>query len=123
MPELEGELIPLVMIPRYTTYTGADTFVTAPLEVSAYDTAILSFWTSDLAGDDTTCEAALEESHDAYSWDQIGSPLAGDHPAVVNTRDLTKRWMRMRITLTAGNTDAFVAISCWAVGSLQKRLP
>ena len=31
-----GLYVPLVMIPRFTTYIGQGTYTTAPLDVSAY---------------------------------------------------------------------------------------
>ena len=44
---MAGLYVPLVMIPRYSTYAGpSTTFATVGMDVSDYDKAILSFWRS-----------------------------------------------------------------------------
>ena len=122
-----GELVPLVMVPRYTTYIGASTFATAPMDVSGFDKAVLSFWRGRLAGDaGSTFSAVFEASHDAVAWTSLGSAITTTNTSSIVSRDLIKRWLRLKITLTAvppgsGGSNT-VAITCWAVGSLEVRV-
>ena len=39
---MAGELVPLVLLPRYTTYAGADTFTSIGMDVTPYSKAIVN---------------------------------------------------------------------------------
>lgn len=130
MADQSGSLVPLVMIPRFTTYVGAGDYATAPLDVSAYGQAILTFWRGLLidktvppGGSGATFTAHIEESHDAYEWTPIGSPITADDTSTNEKPVLSKRWFRMRVVLTPRSDDNMAAITCWAVGSLVRRVP
>ncbi len=122
-----GELVPLVMIPRYTGYVAPDVYATVPLNVEDYVSAALTFWRGSLVGSaGASFSATFQESHDAQTWvlctvspsGQIGPNGIGLYKVT-----LKRRWFRMRIALTADVVDNVAAISCWAVGSLQRRIP
>ena len=43
---MAGELVPLVLLPRYSTFSGAHSFTTIGMEVSDYSSAIVNVWRS-----------------------------------------------------------------------------
>lgn len=122
-----GESVPLVMIPRFTSYVGGLTdYTTVPLDVSEFTMAWVTFWRGPLVGDTgngAKFEAWFEVSQDAQTWEK--QPPS---PFVINTPDtwdsysvgFSRRWFRMKVRLTP-DTDDIVAITCWAVGSLERR--
>jgi hypothetical protein len=119
---MAGVLVPLVLIPRYTTYTGANgtSFTTVGMDVSDFEKAILSFWRS--AGVNlASVTIAFEESTDQSNWTGCGGGPFADPGATTETQfqpTLTKRWFRINVTL---NSAANCAVTCWCVGFLQQR--
>lgn len=130
---MAGELVPLVLLPRYTTYAGNDTsgtpyyFTTIALDVTQYQNAIINMWRGKIVGTAGTpaFKVWFQESTDQDSWSFCtGSPggAAGGDPGENNetqyTLELKKRWFRVRIELQNDNN----VVSCWAVGFLEERL-
>lgn len=119
---MAGLLVPLVMLPRYSCYSGATVFTTIPIDVSAYDSIILSAWRGDLVG--TAFKLTVQESTDqstATSWTTVSGISAdsdpGEETEAKYTGTLTKRWLRLKLELT-GTTPV---VTCWALGFLQQR--
>ena len=133
---MAGELVPLVLLPRYTTYAGVPTlpsgttltyFSTIAMDVTQYETAIVNFWRGKIIGTAGTpaFSVAFEESTDQVSWtDCDGSPdgstiaYPDENVEIQYTLTLKKRWFRVIVQL--GNSNNVV--SCWAVGFLEERL-
>lgn len=118
---MAGQLAPVVMIPRYSAYTGADTFTTVPIEVSRYDSMLLSVWRSPLIGTSPTFTITFEQSMDQQTWSTITvSPANTDPGADAETQysgSLTKRWFRVKIVLGGTNPVA----TCYVVGAFVMR--
>jgi hypothetical protein len=128
---MAGELTPLVLLPRYTTYaglpgTGSGTikvayFSTVAMEVPEYQKAIINVWRGKLIGTSASPKFTIEESTDQVSWTTCGGTTAnfdpGENVEAQYTATLTKRWLR--ITVELGNADN--VLSCWAVGFLEQR--
>ena len=119
-----GELVPVVMLPRFTSYVGPGTFATAPLGVEAFSGGEVTFWRGPLVGGAATSPftAYLEESHDALVW-TLAFPTAVTQ---VNRSDscampFTKRWFRVRVVLAA-NASGVVGISLWMAGAFVRRV-
>src|SRR5262245_58772260 len=117
-----GESIPVVMIPRYSSYTGEGSFTTAPLDVSGFAKTNLVFYRSGLLGSGAgspAFHAYFETSHDEITWFS-----EWDTTAVNTTSQLgvsfTRRWFRVRIDLV-GDTQKVCGITCWAIGTLERR--
>ena len=114
---MAGEAVPLVLIPRFTSYVGNNAFTTVPLRVSDYSKAHITFWRGRLLVE--TFSAEFQVSHDAYTWQNALSP-----PTVITSvdacdsysMDLNHRWFRIKIVLSGS------AITCWATGLLVKRV-
>ena len=117
---MAGELVPLVLVPRYTTLVGAGTFTTIGMEVPDYSTAIVNVWRGTIIGTSGTFDAKFEESTDQINWTTCTNGTGGDPGANTEaqyTPSLNKRWFRIKITTTG--TD--VAVTLWAIGFLEMR--
>jgi hypothetical protein len=111
-----GEAVPLVLVPRFSSFAGANTFTTAALRVSDYATANVALWRGPLKTG--TFSAQFEVSHDGQDWDPEGTAITTADDSTERSMTLTKRWLRLKIVLTG---DA--AITCWCTGLLEKRIP
>ena len=121
-----GELVPVVMLPRFTSYLGEGTYTTVPLDVSDYEGASLEFWRGKLRSPASgTFNAYFEEASEPTMpndrWTQLASYSTADASVLVPLV-FTKKFFRIRIELTDA-TNHGVGITCWAAGSLQKRIP
>jgi len=117
---MAGELVPLVMLPRYTTYAGDSTFTTVAMDVTDYQKAILNVWRGKLVGSGPTFDISFEESTDQDSWTVCTNGSGGDPGTETEaqyTPDLNKRWFRVKITLGGSSPIA----TCWAIGFLEMR--
>ena len=119
-----GKAVPLVLIPRYTTYVGESSFTTAPLRVTEYAKAHVTLWRGPLTGSTRggSFTAEFQVSTDGDTWDNAITAIT-----TVNTADnveitLDRRWLRVKITL-AVTTGSDVGITCWASGLLERRIP
>lgn len=125
-----GELAPVVMLPRFTSFVGGGTFTTAPLDVSEFSKVYLEFWRGELAGSQLSPAAAfsaqLEEASDPNppggTWTPLGSAITAVNTYTLEERTLTKRFFRIRIVLDLGN-GGVGAITCWAAGDFERRIP
>ena len=117
-----GNLVPLVVIPRYTTYSGATSFTTIGMDVMEYDTASLNVWRGPLGGTAPGFGITFQESMDQDTWTTCGGTSAGSDPGANTeaqyTATLTKRWFRVLLTLTGTQP----IVTCYAIGFLQERL-
>ena len=121
-----GEIVPVVMLPRFTSYLGEGTYTTVPLDVSEYAGAAIEFWRGKLRSPATgTFAAYFEEASEPWGSDGAWSTL--DDFSTADASDLvevefSKKYFRIRIVLTDSTYHA-VGITCWAAGSLQRRIP
>jgi len=118
---MAGNLTPLVMLPRYTTFAGANTFVTVGMDVTDFEKAILNCWRGALIGSGgPTFAISFEESTDQDTWTTCTNGTASDPGAATEAQyspTLAKRWFRVKVVLTGTNP----AVTCWAVGFLEQR--
>jgi len=118
---MAGELVPLVMLPRYTSFVGAGDFTTIAMEVSDYTAAIVNTWRGALLGSAPTFGITFQESTDQVTWATCSGTSADADPGasteVQYTATLKRRWFRVKVTL--GGTNP--AGSCWAIGFLELR--
>jgi len=119
-----GELVPLVLLPRYSTFAGPSVFMTIAMDVTEYQTAIVNCWRGILNGASTpTVQFTFQESSDQVTWTTCsGTNVSGFDPGQEAEGQaeatLSKRWFRILVALT-GDTPS---ITCWAVGFLEQRL-
>jgi hypothetical protein len=120
---MAGQLTPLVLIPRFTTYCGSEDFTTIGMDVTAYQTVIVNVWRTALLGTVAAIAIYFEESTDQNTWSECaGSPAQPVNPTANQETQysytLSKRWFRMRLALP--NDDN--VMTCYAVGFLEERL-
>lgn len=124
---MAGELVPLVLLPRYTTYagkpgSGTPAFATIAMDVTEYSSAIVNLWRGALVGTAAALKFNLQESTDQLNWTTCQGTTADFAPSenveTQYTAILNKRWFR--ITLELPNADN--VLSCWAVGFLEQRV-
>jgi len=124
---MRGPLVPVGVLPRFTSCVGPGTYETVPLDVQRYENGHFIFWRGPLVGGAALdpFRAWLEESHDAQVW-----TVAGTTPSqpftTANTSGgiavvITKRWFRVRVVLAA-DANGVVAISLWMAGTLDLRV-
>ena len=117
---MAGELVPLVLLPRYTSYVGDSDFTTIAMDVSAYEKALVNCWRGKLTGGTPTFMITFEESTDQESWSTCTNGSGGDPGQETETQyapELKKRWFRAKVTL-GGSSPAG---TCWAIGFLELR--
>ena len=116
-----GEYVPLVLIPRYSSYVGASAFTTIGMEVQDYAKAIVNVWRGNMTGTSPTFGVTFQESTDQLTWTTCAGTTAASDPGAETeaqyTATLTKRWFRVALTLAG--TDP--AASAWALGFLEMR--
>ena len=105
---MQGEMVPVVLVPRSTSWCAGSIYSTAPLDVTAYDRLVVLF---DGASSDPV---AFQESHDSVTWFDLATATS---PTQVRV-DLTRRWLRLHVDLT-GEGDGFAGC---CVGSLRRRI-
>ncbi len=118
-----GELVPLVLLARYTTYAGTGDFLTIAMDVTEYETAIVNVWRGKLVGSTPTIAFLFQESSDQVNWSTCTGGTSfdpGEELEVQKSVTLAKRWFRIKITLGGVNTQTVA--TCWAVGFLEQRL-
>ena len=123
---MAGTLVPLVMLPRYTTLSGASTFTTIAMDVTRYQSANLSAWRGRLFSSPgyafkLTCQESTDPGVEA-SWTTCTGTNAfefdpGEESEGQIVATLTKRWFRVKVELTGSTPQA----TCWAVGFLEDR--
>ncbi|MGQ0614158.1 MAG: hypothetical protein ACT4PV_10520 [Planctomycetaceae bacterium] len=118
---MAGELVPLVLLPRFSTFVGAGDFVTIGMEVSDYTAASVNTWRGAMLGSSPTFGITFEESTDQGTWTTCsGTTASADPGAGLEAQyvpTLKKRWFRVKVTLGGTNPAA----TCWAIGYLEMR--
>jgi len=118
---MAGELVPLVLLPRYTTYAGDTQFTTIAMDVTEFQNAILNCFRGDLIGTAPTIGLTFQESTDQVTWSTCSGTTPAWDPGPTEdqvTAALTKRWFRVIVQL--GGIDNIA--TCWIVGFLEERL-
>ena len=120
---MAGVQTPVVMLPRYSCFSGPDNFMTIAMDVTAYSKATLNTWRSPLCAVGATFAIAFEESTDQVTWSACAvsgtpfpDPTADSETQYVVT--LAKRWFRVKVTLGGAS---YPVATCWCVGFFEER--
>lgn len=117
---MAGERVPVVLVPRFSTYVGSDDFWSLPIDVEAYSSIELTCWRAPLVGTTPMFRIHAMESIDRVGWEHCPGS-SGDDPGADNetlyTWPLSKRWFRLR-TVVGGTNPG---VTWWAQGFLIKR--
>lgn len=108
---MQGEMVPVVLIPRFTSFRAGSDYDTAPLDVTAYDRLVVMVGFSAQTGTDPSF--TFQDSHDGVTWFTLDTVTSS--PTEVRV-DLTRRWLRVYVELSAD------VVTCWCAGSLRRRV-
>jgi len=116
---MAGLNVPIVLIPRFTSYVGGGIYDTLPIPISAYESLVLSFWMNTGVGTAPTLSVSLLESNDLDRWEPcVGTPVTPVPGSEVQmTVTLSKAWFRFLVSLS----PADAGFTVWAQGFLQLR--
>lgn len=111
--------VPVVLIGRFTTFAGASTFATLPVNVVPYEKARIHLWRGKMPATSGFL-LTLQESMDQDSWSTLISGDPGADTEMALDADLTMSWLRATVELTdsGGNHPS---ATCYAVGDLIAR--
>jgi len=116
-----GETVPVILIPRFSSYFGASDLATVPLDVSSFSKGTVTLWRGPLV-DPGTFRLHVETSHDANTWfaEPPGSTGfdPGDDDSEIVGFTCPRRWLRVRVSLTGSQP----AVTCWCAGMLEYRV-
>lgn len=108
----------LILLPRYTTFVGARTYVTPPVHVRDFASADLIAFVGEMIGSTPGIEIQAEESPNLDHWIDNGDPYDTEGETV-GSHTFRMDWLRLRITLSG--TDP--AATLWMVGNFVERAP
>ena len=111
---MEAMVEKVLLLPRYTSFVGAGTRLTQPMNVRAYASAIVTFTFVAGLGAGPTVLISLQESPDLEIWTDVGDTLAHGTP---ESRTFKFEWIRLKLVIS-GTDPAF---TCWCVGDFVLR--
>ena len=123
---MHGMQVPLILVPRFTSYMGARDFISAPIDASRYHAGSLTIWRGALQGTSPEFKLYVQFSSDAHEDNWIDFPLVsplqhwadpGANTAQTYGFGAINRWMRCKVTLSG----TFPEVTCWAAGLLAER--
>ena len=113
---MEPTVDKIILLPRFTSFAGSGTFLTAPMNVRAYHEALIQFdVVATLGTTGPTISACVQESPDLEYWQDIG-------PALTHNDSVPKafrfEWIRLKVTVS-GADPGFTG---WCVGNFVRRM-
>ncbi len=119
---MAGKSVPVVIVPRFTSYMGAMTSLSEPTPIAASAGIGLTLWCGPLhgSGGSLAMVVSIQESNDGETFvDCAGGPWvvpsAGNESFLTATFSMA--WMRF-VVLLNGTTPA---VTCWASGAFELR--
>lgn len=113
----EVEVQKIVLLPRFTSFSGARAFNTAPINVRAFSSALITLWVGNGVGSTPGFSMAVQESPDLKIWTQLVNFIPTPGTEVVQSVEFEKEWLRLVITVTGTNP----AFTVWCVGDFVTR--
>jgi hypothetical protein len=121
---IEGQHVPVVLFPRFTSLVGQALFYGFAIDVSEYAAAELSLWRGlliDPGGGVPTFKFYFQESTDRDSWQACYGTSSGYDPGddteIAASFKFRKRWFRAYVNLQGTNPS----VTCWAQGFFIRR--
>lgn len=111
--------VPLILIPRYTTYLGTMVYPSLAIDVSAFERVRLTGWRGPLVGTGTTFTMQLQDSMDRVTWASLVAPIdpgSGGLGTEIGA-NLTRPWLRVLADVAGANAGA----TCYLDGFLFRR--
>jgi hypothetical protein len=125
---MAGKLVPLVMLPRFSSFAGINEFTTIPVDVTGYSRAILTCWRGPIREPTgATVGFTCQESSDQETWVACAGTNTsfdpGDGVEGVADATLKRRWFRVKLSLSGTGPEHNVHVTGWSVGHLVQREP
>ncbi len=121
---MANEVRKVILLPRYTTLVGAQTFETAPLRVRDFDSADIAWWRGPAieTGGSFSFVVRVQQSPDLTDWFSAGASdvTVGEDSEVTAHYAFKMDWARVPSEITAG-TRAVPSGTCWGVGTFLPR--
>ena len=118
---MEPVVVPIVLIPRFTTFAGLNTnFRTHAIAVTEYESIEVFVWRGDLDDPGWSVTFEVEESMDQQTWTTVLSASPSATTELRATGTLTKSYIRANFTM-AGNSGDFPICTAYATGNLIRR--
>lgn len=113
------EVQKIVLLPRFTTFLGARTFNTAPINVRAFASADISLWVGNAVGTTPTFSLVIQDSPDLKIWTTLTTINPTPGTEAFQLVPFQREWIRLAATLT-GSDPGFTG---WCVGDFATRAP
>lgn len=115
MPDVEK----VILLPRYTSFAGPGTFLSAAINVREFEKVDASFWRGNEIGSLLVLTVILQQSPNLEDWTTLATFITDPDQENVQGADLTMDWLRMLVEIQGGG--ATPALTCWAVANFQRR--
>ena len=116
---LTGALVPIVLIPRFTSYIGPNAGLSSlPVDVSAYASGTIVAWRGPFVGTSPFFSIVIAESEDRVIWTNLATINLTSLTTDQATVTLTRKWLRVTAILTGTS----IAVSSWCTGYLERRV-
>ena len=114
----EVQVRKIVLLPRFTSFAGADTFPTGPINVKQYASAIVTMWFGTPVGTTPAISVDFEESPDLTLWSTLASLTPTPGTELRQSISFGMEWMRVVVQL--GGADP--GYTGWCVGNFVTRV-
>ena len=111
--------VPIILLGRYSTFTGEGTFTTFPVNVMAYQSMELTVWRGEIPAN-TSFQLKVETSMDRVTWDVAALNDPGQDQEQTIPIDIEAAWLRGKVTLAKTGSE-WPEVTCYAVGALVSR--
>ncbi len=118
---MAGKYVPLVVLPRFSTFVGNGIYWTQPIPVAAYYALSLNVWRGAMNGSGAPATSVqFQESNELSSWEATAGTGGGVVPPMVETQYrplLSRAWFRMGVVISGTNPG----VTCYAIGFAELR--
>ena len=111
------EVQKIVLLPRFTTFSGARTFNTAPINVRAFASADISLWVGNGVGTSPGFSLVIQDSPDLKIWSTLSTINPTPGTEAFQMVIFQREWIRLAVTLS-GTDPGFTG---WCVGDFVTR--
>ena len=111
------EVRKIVLLPRFTTFSGQQAFIGAPISVREFASAEIGLWVGNAIGTSPGFTMVVQESPDLEIWNVLSTFTPTPGTELVKSMDFIREWIRITVTL-AGTDPAFTG---WSVGNFVTR--
>jgi hypothetical protein len=110
------EVEKVILVPRFTSFYGATTFLTVPVNVHDYASAGLVAWRSAGIGTSPVLSIQVQQSPDLDIWTTLAT-ITPTPDETTSSVEFTQEWLRLAVALTGVNPG----FTCWVVGNFVPR--